>query len=88
MDYTVHGILQAKILEWVAFPFSRKRTGVSCIAGGFFISWATREAHNLYSPTSKYTIPPDLGFHILGLNQSANCIVLQVFTIEKKKIPI
>ena len=24
MDYTVHGILQAKILEWVAFPFSRQ----------------------------------------------------------------
>ena len=23
MDYTVHGILQAKILEWVAIPFSR-----------------------------------------------------------------
>ena len=23
IDYTVHGILQAKILEWVAFPFSR-----------------------------------------------------------------
>ena len=23
MDYTVHGILQAKVLEWVAFPFSR-----------------------------------------------------------------
>ena len=23
MDYTIHGILQAKILEWVAFPFSR-----------------------------------------------------------------
>ena len=22
-DYTVHGILQARILEWVAFPFSR-----------------------------------------------------------------
>ena len=41
MDYTVHGILQAKILEWVAFPFSmgssqpRDGTGVSCIAGGF-----------------------------------------------------
>ena len=46
-DYTVHGILQAKILEWVAFPFSRgssqprDRTQVSCIAGGFFTSWAT-----------------------------------------------
>ena len=23
MDYTVHGIIQARILEWVAFPFSR-----------------------------------------------------------------
>ena len=90
MDYTVHGILQARILEWVAssflqgifptqrlnpcvpncrwllyrlnhqgsprilewgaYPFSsgsfqpRNQTGVSCIAGGFFTSWATREA--------------------------------------------
>ena len=24
MDYIVHGILQARILEWVAFPFSRR----------------------------------------------------------------
>ena len=51
MDYTVHGILQARILEWVAFPFSRgssqsrDQTQVSLIAGGFFTSWATREAH-------------------------------------------
>ena len=41
MDYTVHGILQARILEGVAFPFSRgsfqprDQTHVSCIAGGF-----------------------------------------------------
>ena len=41
-DFTVHGILQARILEWVAFPFSRGssqpryRTQVSCTAGGFF----------------------------------------------------
>ena len=41
MDYTVHGIFQAKILEWVAFPFSmgfsqaRVQTQVSHIAGGF-----------------------------------------------------
>ena len=39
--YTVHGILQARILEWVVFPFSRvssqsrDQTQVSCIAGGF-----------------------------------------------------
>ena len=42
VDYTVHGILQARILEWVAFPFSRgssqprDRTQVSRIAGAFF----------------------------------------------------
>ena len=39
LDYTAHGILQATILEWVAFPFSRgssqprHQTQVSCIAG-------------------------------------------------------
>ena len=49
MDYTANGILQARILEWVAFPFSRgssqprDRTQVSCIAGRFFTSWGTRE---------------------------------------------
>ena len=93
MDYTVHGILQARILEWVAFPFSRvlpnpgieprspalqadslpaepprsprilewiaypfssgsslpkNRTGVSCLAGRFFTSWATREAPSMH----------------------------------------
>ena len=49
MDYIVHGILQARILEWVAFPFSRgtsqphNQTRASCIAGGFFTNWAIRE---------------------------------------------
>ena len=44
MDYTIHEILQVRILEWVAFPFSRgssqpkDRTQVSHIAGGFFAS--------------------------------------------------
>ena len=44
MDYTVHGILRAVILEWVAFPFSRgssqprNRTQVFRIAGRFFTS--------------------------------------------------
>ena len=44
MDYTVRGILQARILEWVAFIFSkgssqpRERTLVSLIADGFFTS--------------------------------------------------
>ena len=44
------GILQARILEWVAMPSSkgssqpRDRTQISCIAGGFFTIRATREA--------------------------------------------
>ena len=43
MDYTVHGILQARTLEWVAFSFSRDfqprdSTRVSYTAGGFFTS--------------------------------------------------
>ena len=48
---SVHGILQPRILEWVAFPFSRgsSRTGtstlVSCIAGRFFTIWATGDCH-------------------------------------------
>ena len=47
---SVHGILQARILEWVAMPFSRGSSGsrdwtqVSWIAGSFFTVWTTREA--------------------------------------------
>ena len=55
MDYSlpgssVRGILQARILEWVAISYSRgssrpkDRTQVSCVAGRFFTVWATREA--------------------------------------------
>ena len=49
MDYRVCRILQARILEWVAIPFSRgssqprNQTQVSCITDGFFTSWAIRE---------------------------------------------
>ena len=47
-DFSVHGILQARILEWVAVSFSRgssqprDRTQVSCIAGRRFNLWAAR----------------------------------------------
>ena len=49
-DSSIHGILQARILEWVAISFSwessqpRYQTLVSHIAGRFFIIWATRDA--------------------------------------------
>ena len=52
MDYTVHGILQARILEWIAISSSRgssqprDETLLTCIAGRLFTFWATREAHS------------------------------------------
>ena len=52
MDYMVHEILQARILEWVTFPFfrgssqPRDRTQVTHIVGRFFTSWTTRETRN------------------------------------------
>ena len=48
--YTVHGTLQAIILEWIAFPFSRgssqprDQTQISHTGGGFFTSLATKDA--------------------------------------------
>ena len=48
------GIRQARKVERVALPFSkgssqpRDRAQVSCIAGGFFTSWATGEAHEYW----------------------------------------
>ena len=50
-DSSVQGIFEARILEWVAISFSRgssqprDQNQVSHIAGGFFTSWDTREAH-------------------------------------------
>ena len=60
--WTIHGILQAGILEWVGFPFSRGSsqprdwTHVSLIAGRFFTNWANRKAQWLQSFTQIKTI--------------------------------
>ena len=49
-DSSVHGILEARILEWVASPSSKRSsrpqdwTYLSCITGKFFTHWATWEA--------------------------------------------
>ena len=61
-DSSIHGILQARILEWVATSFSRgssqprDQTRVSCTAGKFFTDWATRELAYL-TVTSNSTNP-------------------------------
>ena len=63
---SVHGILQARILEWVAISLSRgsswprDRTQVSHIAGRFFTNWAMREAQKgmlwLHGPGMQETL--------------------------------
>jgi len=79
---SVHGILQTRIVEWVAIPFSRgsfwprDRTHFSCIGGRFYTFWATREAHSpgclvlfFWAPTVGYTpltVPHFI--NILGLS--------------------
>ena len=63
---SVHGLLQARILEWVAIPFSRRSSQprdwprISHIAGRFFTIWATREAHN------NLNIPKSIQLNIKG----------------------
>ena len=70
---SVHAILQARILEWVAIPFSRgsswprDRTWVSCITGESFTIWATHTHKNL---TSFLCF---LGSHLWGGRRACIC---------------
>ena len=56
---SAHGISQARILEWVAIPFSRGsswprgQTWVFFIAGRFFTIWVTRKARSIYGIINK-----------------------------------
>ena len=60
------GIIQARILEWVAISFfrgsfqPRDRTWVSCIAGRYFTLWATREDPNI----SQVSFYPQVSFNL------------------------
>jgi len=64
---SVHGILQVRILEWVAVPFSRgssqprDQTQVSCIAGGFFYCWSYQR-----SPEVAVNILGSVGYSLLS----------------------
>ena len=58
--FSVYGIFQARVLEWVAISFSRgssrprDRTWVSQIIGRPFTVWATREVHNSIDLTNSF----------------------------------
>ena len=61
-----------RMLEWVAFPFScrsswpRNQTGVSCIAGRFFTSWATSELPNNENISYNWVFLAPWGHHGSG----------------------
>ena len=63
--FSIRGILQARVLKWVAIPFSRESSQprdwiqVSCLAGRFFTIWATREAHVYTSVYKKHALKTD-----------------------------
>ena len=72
-DYTVHGILQARILEWVTFPFfrgssqPRDQIQVSRITGRFFTNWAIRENKKRELPGGPVVKIPSLHWRGHGL---------------------
>ena len=80
MSYTFLGLIQVRILEWVAFPFSRglsqprDQIQVSLIAGGFFTVSATRAL--------TYNIYPEI-----PLMQKSIYVVNPIF-IRKKAVPL
>ena len=79
IDYTVHGILQARTVEWVAFPFSRGSfqprywSQVFCVAGGFFTSWATREGISYWRITNQQHCD-SFRWTAEGLSRTRTCI--------------
>ena len=91
MDYSppgssVHGILQARILEWVAISFmgssrSRDRTQVSCVAGRFFTIWATREAPRWHSKSESRSVqlfPLHFSFYVNYKYKFVLCLVTKL----------
>ena len=79
---SVYGILQARILQWVAIPLSRvssqprDQNSISCIAGKFFTIWATAAAAAAAKPLQSYLTLCDpidgspLGSSVRGILQA------------------
>ena len=87
MDYTFHGILQARILEWVAFPFSRGSSQprdwsqVSHTAGDFFTSWAAREAQEYWSGQP---IPSPVDLPNIGIEPASPALQADSFPASRE----
>ena len=86
---SVHGILQMRILEWVAIPFSRisswpgDQTQVSCLGGRFFIFWTIREA---YTQNSSNTMMSSCAWNFPNSMIHPNLIHIQVCMYHKDSV--
>ena len=99
MDYTVHGILQVRILEWVAFPFSwgssqtqGLNTGL-CIAGRFFTNWEWHQTKKfLHSKRNRQSEKTTYGVGKILNNISYESLISQIYKeiikFNSKKTPI
>ena len=83
-----HGVLQARILEWVAIPFSRRpswprdQTPVSYIAGGFFTFWTDGKVIQWIYVKARFQT---LFLFTLKPLQYCKIISLQLIKINEKK---
>ena len=93
--YTGHGILQARTLEWVAFPFSRAssqprdQTQGSHIAGGFYTAWATRKAQEYWSgwPVPSLGIFPTDAISLIRVSVlSGNSVILRLLELKRRTV--
>ena len=72
LGFSVHGILQARILEWIAISFSRGSswprdwTRVSHIGGRRFNLWATREAPPKIKSDTVSTVSLSISHEVMG----------------------
>ena len=88
---SVHGILQARILEWVTTPFSRGSSWhrdwswVSHIAGRFFTIWANREASFIWTVGSYSCSRVDLHKINLEFGEAFSQTMKQKFVNGRKK---
>ena len=87
---SVHGVFQARILEWFAISFSkgscqaRNRTWVSCTASRFFTKWATREA--LYGTQLKYCWSWTHPLVVLA-HSFSHALILQPYGWQHDRLP-
>ena len=82
MNYTVHGILQARILEWVAFPFSRGSSQPRDQPGSPTCRWILYQLSHQGNPRILEWVayPFSKGSSQLGNQTGVSCIAGRFFT--------